>query len=241
MSGAPIKRTWMDDAACRDQPPRRFTDPAGTDDVRRACRTCHTCPVRENCLTVALAHPSYADAGIWGGTTAAQRRQIRNGRLRVADVLRADPPKKQEKQPPASRDEPQPTSRADTEEPKATSTRPEPGRPRLTVHRDSYGDYTDASGRVLIFKIFGEPPYMLMIDRRPIIRTASIREASEHAWDLLRDRDRVRCGSAVRREVPGPDGSAPKARGVPPSVPSINPCSRAMAETGSGRSRRARR
>jgi hypothetical protein len=44
-------------------------------------RVCRDCPVRGNCLMEALDRVPTDDSGVWGGTTAPQRRRIRAGRL----------------------------------------------------------------------------------------------------------------------------------------------------------------
>jgi WhiB family transcriptional regulator, redox-sensing transcriptional regulator len=40
---------------------------------------CEGCPVRQECLETALADDSLV--GLWGGTTDAERREIRRGRV----------------------------------------------------------------------------------------------------------------------------------------------------------------
>ena len=75
---------WRDDAACRDADPDLFF-PIGTTgpalrQVREAIRICQTCPIQVPCLAWALEQ-GVAD-GVWGGTTAEQRRAIR----RLADI-----------------------------------------------------------------------------------------------------------------------------------------------------------
>lgn len=78
MSEVTSDDAWRDQAACTRADPRLFTDPRpGTDDTRRAVAHCHACPVRQECLTTALAHHPDADVGIWGGTTAQARRTLR--------------------------------------------------------------------------------------------------------------------------------------------------------------------
>lgn len=203
MSSVDAERSWTERAACREEPVRRFTHPSGPDDVRKARDTCATCRVRGTCLNVALSHPLHADAGIWGGTTEAQRRHIRQGRLTVAGSLQDEPGHRRSEPAAAPETSRSATQGADERERLRPSTPQRVARrPRLTVHRDPYGDYTDDSGRVLIFEIHGEPPYMLMIDRRPVIRTATVREAAEHAWDVLNPRDHTH--TKPRAEVPEP-------------------------------------
>jgi len=70
-------------AACRNTDPRVF-DPAVDDfrGIESARRVCAGCPIRLDCLAVALAIPRAR--GIWGGLTeperVAQRRQLRHDR-----------------------------------------------------------------------------------------------------------------------------------------------------------------
>ena len=69
---------WRDDAACRDADPDLFF-PGG--DVRSALAQvktakliCRGCPVRNTCLSWALA--SGQEHGIWGGLTEAERHRL---------------------------------------------------------------------------------------------------------------------------------------------------------------------
>jgi len=65
---------WMDFAACRDMDGDLFF-PARGEDVSAAKAVCRTCVVRPTCLAYALEHDEYW--GIWGGTSARQRQQLR--------------------------------------------------------------------------------------------------------------------------------------------------------------------
>ena len=70
---------WRPDAACRGADPELFF-PIGTGgpalvQIDEAKQICRTCPVRAPCLAWALDH-EVAD-GVWGGTTADERRTIR--------------------------------------------------------------------------------------------------------------------------------------------------------------------
>ena len=47
-----------------------------TEAVEAAIDMCRKCPVLKQCLEYALRHPESARSGIWGGTTAAQRRKM---------------------------------------------------------------------------------------------------------------------------------------------------------------------
>lgn len=70
---------WREDAACRDRDPDLFF-PEGTagpalSQADQAKLVCQSCPVRKQCLDFALRKG--VDHGIWGGTTVAERRTLR--------------------------------------------------------------------------------------------------------------------------------------------------------------------
>lgn len=70
---------WRDRAACRHSDPDLFF-PAGTsgaalEELRAAKALCATCPVREQCLAFALE--TNQDAGVWGGASEEERRELR--------------------------------------------------------------------------------------------------------------------------------------------------------------------
>jgi WhiB family redox-sensing transcriptional regulator len=65
---------WMASGACRGADAGRFF-PGRGQDVRPAKALCARCPVRADCLEYALADTGLQ--GIWGGTSARERRQIR--------------------------------------------------------------------------------------------------------------------------------------------------------------------
>ena len=74
-----VRVNWQKVAACRDADPDLFF-PIGTTgpalrQAREAIRICRTCPIQVRCLAWALER-GVAD-GVWGGTTAEQRRAIR--------------------------------------------------------------------------------------------------------------------------------------------------------------------
>jgi len=66
--------SWHRDAAGRGRGPAEFVRaPRSTyDGVRELCETC---PVRQECLETALADSDLM--GLWGGTTDAERRELR--------------------------------------------------------------------------------------------------------------------------------------------------------------------
>lgn len=65
--------TWQDSAACHTTDPEAFFPPPGAY-PHTAIRICSTCHVKQECLDAALAIPS--SAGVWGGATEAQRKEI---------------------------------------------------------------------------------------------------------------------------------------------------------------------
>jgi hypothetical protein len=150
-------REWRQQAACRDHPTERFTGPASRSDTAAALATCDTCTVRTACLTTALTHEDTADVGIWGGTTVHTRRRIRAGEITIDDAL------------------------------DARTRRPPPPQPTLAVARTSPGTYASADGRTVIFRIHGDPPWMLMIDHRCIARAPTLRDARRLAWTRQQD------------------------------------------------------
>ena len=75
----PPGRRWRERAACREIDPELFfpaaeSGPARTRQVAAAKAVCARCPVREQCLTEALARIPY---GIAGGLTEHERRRLR--------------------------------------------------------------------------------------------------------------------------------------------------------------------
>lgn len=81
-SGHPALSDWRDQAACVGEDPEIFFPlsdlalPGAEATLARAI--CRRCPVIVVCRTWALDHGE--DDGIWGATTAAQRRAIRRAR-----------------------------------------------------------------------------------------------------------------------------------------------------------------
>lgn len=68
---------WHALAACRGTDPARWFPGRGAPTVDLLAR-CTGCPVRAPCLDHALSTPEHE--GIWGGTTARQRRLLRKAR-----------------------------------------------------------------------------------------------------------------------------------------------------------------
>lgn len=77
-----LRPAWLDEAACRDHDIGDFF-PIQGDVVRRgrALALCASCCVVEECLAVAMDMPG-CGFGIWGGTTKAERVELRRERRR---------------------------------------------------------------------------------------------------------------------------------------------------------------
>jgi WhiB family redox-sensing transcriptional regulator len=180
----PPDRTWLSQAACRDEPSNRFIDPTDDGDLPAALTTCQRCPVREPCLHTALSHRVETDVGIWGGTTEAQRREIRRGRLQP------------EVAPPGDEHRTPTCLQAESREPLRTQTRrsheiPRLAAPEVTVARNEDGDYASADSRVLIFRIQGDLPWVLAIDEQIIGASRTVTEARRTAWTALHEAERA--------------------------------------------------
>lgn len=67
-----IAPDWQAQAACRDANPGRFMSQRVGEQVQTIREFCEPCPVRSACLDHAINRPE--PIGIWGGTTARQRR-----------------------------------------------------------------------------------------------------------------------------------------------------------------------
>ncbi|MCA1228645.1 WhiB family transcriptional regulator [Saccharopolyspora sp. 6M] len=63
---------------CAETDPEAFMPGQGPDVgvIRRAKRICGRCPIRQSCLEFALRT---GEPGIWGGTTAIERKRLRAG------------------------------------------------------------------------------------------------------------------------------------------------------------------
>ena len=83
--------SWRPAASCRSTDPDLFF-PVGTtgsavDHIASAKEVCRSCPVQEPCLEFAVE--TNQDAGVWGGTTEDERRQIRRRRARERRAIAA--------------------------------------------------------------------------------------------------------------------------------------------------------
>lgn len=65
--------TWMRQGNCVGHPTDMFYPESNTNP--QALELCQTCPVRVECLTYAMRH--HERFGIWGGTSAKKREQLR--------------------------------------------------------------------------------------------------------------------------------------------------------------------
>ena len=193
-------RTWLGRAACRDEPSDRFIDSTDDGDVRAALTTCQHCPVREPCLHTALSHRVEVDVGIWGGTTEAQRREIRRGRLQREVALNGDGHQTPTCSQAASREPPVTQTRRPREIPRLAA-------PEVTVARNRDGDYASADGRVLIFRIRGDLPWVLAIDDQIIGASRTVTQARRTAWTTLH--------GPVRADARTPPAPEAQAHGLP--------------------------
>lgn len=69
---------WTGTAACADSDPDEWF-PHPTDDVSHLAVICAACPVKRECLSMALMHDEW---GYWGGTTREERGRLLGGRKR---------------------------------------------------------------------------------------------------------------------------------------------------------------
>src|ERR1700752_966753 len=85
---------WRDSAAGRHQDPELFFPEGTVGPAQRhadqAKQVCQACPVRTSCLEFALRLG--LAFGIWGGTTAEERRYIRHAPTRPVEVSRSQAP-----------------------------------------------------------------------------------------------------------------------------------------------------
>jgi WhiB family transcriptional regulator, redox-sensing transcriptional regulator len=64
---------WSEAARCRGEDPELFFA-RGLADAKPALKVCARCPVKDPCLTYAIAND--IDHGVWGGLTERQRRAV---------------------------------------------------------------------------------------------------------------------------------------------------------------------
>ena len=73
---------WRYRAACRDSDPNLFFPVGSTgtalEEIQAAKALCRTCPVQAECLAFALE--TNQEAGVWGGASEEERRQLRRDR-----------------------------------------------------------------------------------------------------------------------------------------------------------------
>jgi WhiB family transcriptional regulator, redox-sensing transcriptional regulator len=87
-----IGMDWVTYAACQHEDPELFFPiTSGMESfrqVRRAMAVCRRCPAQRACRDYAVE--TGQNAGIWGGTTANERRRIRAGRLQRRTLARLE-------------------------------------------------------------------------------------------------------------------------------------------------------
>jgi WhiB family redox-sensing transcriptional regulator len=70
---------WRSESACREEDPELFfpvgNNPAADAKAAEAKQVCKRCPVRELCLQWAM--DTNQDAGVWGGLTEGERRNLK--------------------------------------------------------------------------------------------------------------------------------------------------------------------
>jgi len=85
---------WASLGACQDSDPDLFFPVASTglalQQIAEAKAVCARCPVRVDCLSYALE--TGQDAGVWGGASAEERREIRS-----AETAAGTPPPRRER------------------------------------------------------------------------------------------------------------------------------------------------
>ncbi len=84
--GHELQEVSWQGAACRNAEPDLFFPISAQDLITRtrALRYCEACPVRAECLRVALADATIV--GIWGGTDEVERARMRAGSRRLVAV-----------------------------------------------------------------------------------------------------------------------------------------------------------
>ena len=82
-----VREPWRHQAACAGLDPEYWFPvdaPGRTPAHRRAITICKSCPVQAECLNWALDNHEFY--GIWGGTTARQRTDMRRDRKAMARI-----------------------------------------------------------------------------------------------------------------------------------------------------------
>ena len=69
-------RDWRDAALCAQVDPELFF-PEQNASVRPALALCQRCPVRQECLELALTIEGPPVVGVWGGSSEAERSRMR--------------------------------------------------------------------------------------------------------------------------------------------------------------------
>lgn len=87
-----VLEDWRHRSACRDAADPELFFPVGTDgptllQIAEAKAVCVVCPVREDCLSWALE--TGQDAGVWGGLTEEERRDLNRRRASAGSNPRA--------------------------------------------------------------------------------------------------------------------------------------------------------
>lgn len=84
----PDGTAWRDFALCRQIDSAAPFYPERGESSVAAKRICAMCSVKALCLAEALATPEVHDHGVWGGTSAYERRRLRRERAgRLAPVV----------------------------------------------------------------------------------------------------------------------------------------------------------
>lgn len=78
----PLGLDWLEGAACAGRDVETFFPGGGCGSNKKAKSICAGCPVVADCLEYAMERPWLA--GVWGGMSAHQRRDLRREQERVA-------------------------------------------------------------------------------------------------------------------------------------------------------------
>lgn len=69
---------WLDQGLCAQVDPEAHFPDEGGGSVQSAKSVCRRCPVKAECLALAIERDEF---GVWGGTTRGERRKMRRGRV----------------------------------------------------------------------------------------------------------------------------------------------------------------